>query len=490
VTAARGAEADRVPWTAARAAVTGGLMLSMFVAAMDSTVVGTALPTIAGQLGHFQLYPWIFAGYLITGTTSVPIWGRLADLHGRKPVLMAGLGIFVGSSILCGFAWNMESLILFRVLQGIGAGCIQPITLTVVGDFFPLRQRARIQGLFSAVWAVAAVAGPLLGALFVSTIGWRWIFDINVPIGIVSTLLLWGFKEQRGEALGGHIDYLGAGLLTAGIALLLWGLGSGNAGGQPVWLAVALAVLILAAFAAVESRSPSPTVPLALLRHPVIGPAILASMLAGTLMFGVTAYAPLFVQGGLGGTAFQAGAAAAPMSLGWPLGSIFAGRTLLRFGFERLAVAGSLALVAGSALLAAMAGHGLPWVAGSSFVTGLGMGLLSTPLLIVIQSSVGWAQRASATALNQFSRTIGGAVGVSLMGALLAARAGPGAASALRHSAAGGQLLERGLSAVFWVLVGLAIATLLASFGILYLERTRRLNTEAASGAAATVSGR
>jgi EmrB/QacA subfamily drug resistance transporter len=464
-------------------------MLSMVVAAMDSTVVGTALPTIARELGHFQLYPWIFAGYLITGTTSVPIWGRVADLHGRKPVLMAGLAIFVGASILCGFAWNMESLIAFRVLQGVGAGCIQPITLTVVGDFFPLAQRARIQGLFSAVWAVAAIVGPLLGALFVSTIGWRWIFDINLPIGVLSVLLLNGFREQRSEAKGGHIDYLGSALLTAGVAALLWGLGSGNAGGQPLWWVVLAAVVVLTVFAVVERRSPSPTVPLDLLRHPVIGPAILASLLAGTLMFGVTAYAPLFVQGGLGGSAFQAGAAAAPMSFGWPLGSVFAGRTLLRLGFERLAVGGAVALVAGSAILATTAGGGVGWVAGSSFVTGLGMGLLSTPLLIVIQSSVGWAQRGSATALNQFSRTIGGAVGVSLMGALLEARAGAGAGSALRHSVAGRALLRQGLFEVFWVLVLLAAATLLVSAGILYLNRTRRLSREAASDGVAEASG-
>jgi len=468
-----GPELERIPWSAARVAITAGLMLSLFVAAMDTTVVGTALPTIARELGHFSLYPWIFAGYLITGTTSVPIWGRLADLHGRKPVLMAGLAIFVGASILCGFAWNMESLILFRVLQGIGAGCIQPITLTVVGDFFPLRQRARIQGLFSAVWAVAAVVGPLLGALFVSTVGWRWIFDVNLPIGIVSTALLLGFREQRQQASGGHIDYWGSLLLTAGVALLLFGLGSGSAGGQPVWVALVVAALLLAGFLAVELRSQSPTVPLELLRHPVIGPAILASMLAGTLMFGVTAYAPLFVQGGLGGTVFQAGAAAAPMSLGWPIGSVVSGRIMLRVGYERLAVAGGLALVAGATLLALSAGYGFAWVAGSSFVTGLGMGLLSTPLLIVIQSTVGWAQRGSATALNQFARTIGGAVGVSLMGILLEARAGEGAAAALQSSAAGRQALEQGLFAVFWVLLALAAATLLATFLIVSLQRSR-----------------
>src|SRR5438270_1789824 len=165
--------------------VTAGLMLAMFVAAMDATVVGTALPTIAHQLGHVELYPWIFAGYLLTGTTTVPLWGRMADLRGRKPVLLAGLAIFVGGSLLCGASQDMPQLILFRALQGVGAGCLQPVTLTIVGDIFPVAQRARLQGLFSAMWAIAAAIGPLIGGVFVVTIGWRWVFLINLPIGLV-----------------------------------------------------------------------------------------------------------------------------------------------------------------------------------------------------------------------------------------------------------------------------------------------------------------
>ena len=165
----------RVPWTPVLVRVMAALMVSLFVAAMDSTVVGTALPTIARELGSFEFYPWIVVGYLITGTTTVPLWGRLADIRGRKPVLLAGLAIFVMASALCAWSPSMLWLIAFRTLQGIGAGCIQPLVFTTVGDIFPLAQRARLQGFFSSMWAIAAIVGPGLGALFVSTIGWRWI---------------------------------------------------------------------------------------------------------------------------------------------------------------------------------------------------------------------------------------------------------------------------------------------------------------------------
>jgi MFS family permease len=218
----------RIPWSFALVRLLAGLMLTLFVAAMDSTVVGTALPTIAHQIGNAELYPWIFAGYLLTSTTTVPLWGRLADAFGRRRVLLLGLAIFVLASVLCGLAPTMLTLIVFRTLQGIGAGCVQPVVFTVVGDTFTLSQRARLQGFFSAVWAVAAIAGPALGATFVSTIGWRWIFGINLPIGIVAAALLWGYRERRPEGVSRSIEVVGAATLTAGVALLLWGLGTGQ----------------------------------------------------------------------------------------------------------------------------------------------------------------------------------------------------------------------------------------------------------------------
>ena len=225
---------ERVPWTPQLVRVMAGLMLSLFVAAMDSTVVGTALPTIAHDLGRFELYPWIVSGYLITATTTVPIWGRLADLHGRRRILMIGTALFVIASALCAASPSMEWLIAFRTLQGIGAGCIQPVVFTVVGDIFPMRQRARLQGLFAGMWAVAAIVGPGLGALFVSTVGWRWIFTINLPIGIIAAALVWGYRERR-QAGAGSLDVRSTVLLTAGIVLLLFGLGTGSPTATPNW---------------------------------------------------------------------------------------------------------------------------------------------------------------------------------------------------------------------------------------------------------------
>jgi EmrB/QacA subfamily drug resistance transporter len=449
---------DRLPWTPALVLLLAGLMMSLLVAAMDSTVVGTALPTIARDLGGFALYSWVFTGYLLTSTTSVPIWGRLADIVGRRSILLCGLALFVGGSVLCGLAPSMGFLIVFRLLQGVGAGCVQPVVFTIIGDTFPLGQRARLQGFFSAVWAVASVAGPLLGALFVSTIGWRWIFDINLPIGLAATAMIWGYREpRRTEAVDRHLDLLGALLLTAGIAGLLVGVGAGAEDAGVNWPVAGAGALILVLFFVFEQRVRVPVVPLDLLRNRVIGPAIGVTVIAGTLMFGVTAYVPLLVQDGLHGTPLMAGAAAAPLSLGWPIGSVTAGRLLLRAGYERLLLAGSMVLVLGTLALAVLP-HTAVTVGISAAVMGLGMGLVSTPVLIVIQSSVPHRRRGAATAFNQLGRTIGGALGVGLMGILV-------------QGAAGATAVEQGVGNIFWVLVAIATCSLVLCAGILAMSR-------------------
>jgi EmrB/QacA subfamily drug resistance transporter len=451
---------DRLPWTPALVLLLAGLMMSLLVAAMDSTVVGTALPTIARDLGGFALYSWVFTGYLLTSTTSVPIWGRLADIVGRRSILLCGLALFVGGSVLCGLAPTMQFLIVFRLLQGVGAGCVQPVVFTIIGDTFPLAQRARLQGFFSAVWAVASVAGPLLGALFVSTIGWRWIFDINLPIGLAATAMIWGYREpRRTEAVDRHLDLLGALLLTAGIAGLLVGLGAGAQNAGVNWPVAGAGALILVLFFVFEQRVRVPVVPLDLLRNRVIGPAIGVTAIAGLLMFGITAYVPLLVQDGLHGTPLMAGAAAAPLSLGWPIGSVTAGRLLVRAGYERLLLAGSVVLVLGALGLAVLP-HTALAVGVAAAVMGLGMGLVSTPVLIVIQSSVPHRRRGAATAFNQLGRTIGGAIGVGLMGILVQ---GDAAATAV----------EQGVGHIFWVLVAIATCSLVLCAGILAMS-TRR----------------
>ncbi len=449
---------DRLPWTPALVLLMAALMLSLLVAAMDSTVVGTALPTIVRDLGGFSLYSWVFTGYLLTSTTSVPIWGRLADIVGRRTILLCGLGLFVGGSVLSGFAPTMPFLVAFRLLQGVGAGCVQPVVFTIVGDTFPIAQRARLQGFFSAVWAVASVAGPILGALFVSTIGWRWIFDINLPIGLVAAGLIWTYREPRRPEIGDrHLDLLGALFLTVGIAGLLVGFGAGSANAGINWPVVVGGAVVLALFFLFERSVRVPVVPLDLLRSRVVGPALAASILAGTLMFGVTAYVPLLVQDGLHGTPFMAGAAVAPMSLGWPVGSVTAGRLLLRAGYERLLLAGSVVLVVGTGGLALLPHSAL--VAGiTAAVMGLGMGLLSTPVLIVIQSWVPHRRRGAATAFNQLSRTVGGALGVGLMGILIEGDAAPAA-------------IQQGVGHIFWVLVAVAVCSLALCAGILLVSR-------------------
>jgi EmrB/QacA subfamily drug resistance transporter len=458
-----------------------GLMVSLFVAAMDSTVVGTALPTIARELGSFELYPWIVAGYLITGTTTVPLWGRLADIRGRKPVLLTGLAIFVVASALCAWSPSMPWLIAFRTLQGIGAGCIQPLVFTTVGDIFPLAQRARLQGFFSSMWAIAAIVGPALGALFVSTIGWRWIFTINIPIGIAAAALLWGYTERQDQRVKARLDVRGGLLLTVAVTLLLIGLGTGSQSATPNWPIVGIALILLGAFVALEWRSRNPTVPLHLLKHRVIGPAILIGLIAGTLMFGVTAYLPLWVQSVQGGSAYEAGVAVAAMSFGWPIASSVSGFAMVRVGYQRLVVIGSLALLAGSVMLAvAQPSSSLFWTGGASLIIGLGMGTFTAPLLIVIQSNVEWAQRGAATALNQFSRTIGGAIGVALMGIVVQRYVGSASAPLQAR-----EQLYAGLHADFIALVVLATGVLTAGIAVLLISRRPQLEPRASEVASA-----
>jgi EmrB/QacA subfamily drug resistance transporter len=478
-------------WTPQRLRVTAGLMLAIFVSAMDSSVVATAVPTIAGDLGSFALYPWLISGYLLTSTTTVPLWGRLADVYGRRRVVLIGLAWFVAASLLCAAAPDMAWLVAFRALQGIGAGCLLPVAFTMIGDLFSLEQRARIQGVFSSVWAVAALAGPTLGAAFVSTVGWRWIFWINLPAGLIGAVLLWGHRDAPPAGERGRLDYTGAITLTAGIGLLLFGL-DGGGGQTPAWPLVALGVVALALFAVAQRRTDHPTIPFSLLRHRVIGPATAAAFLAGTLMFAIGAFLPLYVQGVRGGSSFLAGAVVSAGSLGWTATALFSGRVMLRVGYQRLVVTGALSMVIGGAgLVARPAGAGaavdVAWLAAAAFVIGLGMGQLQTPLLIVIQSVVDWGSRGTATALNQFSRTIGGAVGVSLLGLLLGARSRAEAAahgvdpaavanplSSSGHlGAATAPLVADALQAVFWVLLAVAVATLAIGVAILLLNRGR-----------------
>jgi len=470
-----------------------GLMAGIAVAALDSTVVGTAMPTIIGELGGIESYGWVFSAYLLTATTTVPVFAALADVHGRKPIFLIGLALFVGGSMLCGLSGSMFQLIVFRAIQGVGAGAVQPITFTIIGDVFEPVRRARMQGYFSSVWGVSAIVGPALGGLITASVGWQWVFYINAPVGLLAGLII-GFGLREEVARREHrLDWAGSISLTVGIGLLLLGVTEGGSAGfmQPLVLAMlAGTVATLAFFVRHERQVSDPIVDFELLRRPIIGAGLAITALAGVVMFGVTAYVPPLIQGVHGGTPLEAGLGVGAMSVAWVIASIAAGRGMLRFGTRPVVLAGTSLLVAGSALLTRGPVVEPLWFhALSTAVVGLGMGSISTPVLVSIQSVVSWIQRGRATGLVQFSRTIGGAVGTGVMGAILAASVGPGASAILDPIRRGsippdelatihGRLVD-GLTLIFVITLAVAALAWLLAVRFMPVMNVASLETDA-----------
>jgi EmrB/QacA subfamily drug resistance transporter len=457
--------------------VTAGVMAGIAVAALDSTVVGTAMPTIIGQLGGIEQYGWVFAAYLLTATTTVPVFSTLADVRGRKPIFLAGLALFVGGSALCGLSQSMLMLIVFRAIQGLGAGALQPIAFTIVGDIFEPRQRAKMQGLFSSVWGVSAIVGPALGGVITGTVGWRWVFYINVPVGLVAGILIGAVLHEHVEHRKHRLDLVGAASLTFGVALLLLAVSEGSTVGwlSPVIIGSALgAAILLGVFVRAERAAAEPMISMALLRRPIVAAGLAVGTLAGVVMFGLTAYVPPLVQGVMGGSPLEAGLAVGAMSIGWPIGSIVSGRAILHWGVRPIVLLGTGFLVVGTALLTQAGSiQSLLYTSAATAVTGLGMGFTTTPLLVAIQGAVSWQQRGQATGLVQFSRTIGGAVGTGVLGALLAAAVGSAASAILdpiaRATIPAAQLasersgMQTGLGWIYLILVAAAAGTFLLS---------------------------
>ena len=407
-----------------RTLVTAAVMLATFLAALDMTSVGTAMPTIIGRLGGMSLFAWVFSVYLLTSAVTTPIYGKLADLFGRRLVFAWGAGIFLLGSALCGLSRNMVQLIAFRAVQGLGAGAVLPVTITIIGDIFTLEQRARMQGLFSSVWGILAIIGPALGGLIVDYLDWRWVFYVNIPLGIASVIMLLVFLHEEKRPARPKLDYLGAVSLTVGIGALLLALLQGGTylpWQSPLILGLfVLTIFSLAGFVFAERRAAEPMLPLNLFRERIITVAVIGNFLAGAVMIGASSYVPLFVQGVLGGTAINAGAALAPMSIGWPIGSIVCGRLLLRVGYRRMVVAGMLFQVAAALMLLSLGVKTLrPFVLAVSFVMGLGLGFCATAFIVFVQATVGWGRRGIATAAVQFMRTLGSTVGVAISGAVL-----------------------------------------------------------------------
>lgn len=411
----------------AKIIITIALMLGMALAALDTTIVGTALPSIVGKLGGITLYSWVFSIYLLTSTTTVPIYGKLADLYGRKPLFLFGATLFLIGSAASGAAQTMEQLIIFRAIQGLGAGAVLPIVLTIIGDIFVLEERAKVQGLFSGVWGIASVVGPLAGGLIVDNLSWRWVFFINIPFGLVSMLLLiFTFKETV-ERKKHHLDYFGTLTLTGSIVSLLFALLQG--GTSWAWLSfpsVGLfvgSIILFALFIYTERRAAEPILPLVLFKNRIITISSIGGVVLGVLMFGVTTYVPLFVQGVKGGSATNAGITLGPLLLAWPITATISGKIAIRYGYRVTAVLGMLAAAVGVFMIAFFnAQTSLAFIIIAMVVVGAGLGFASSVFILSVQNSVPWGLRGVATATTQFFRTMGGTIGVAIMGTILNAQ--------------------------------------------------------------------
>lgn len=440
------------------------LMLSTSLVALDSTIIATAIPSIVDDLGGFTQFPWLFSIYLLAQAVSVPIYGKLADAVGRKPIMLLGIALFLIGSILCGLAWNMTALIVFRAIQGLGAGAVQPMSITIAGDIYTLTERARSQAYLASVWGMSAVVGPALGGLFAEHLSWRWIFWINIPLCVLAGWMLWRRFHEKVTRVRRSIDYAGATTLTVGSALLILGLLEGGqawAWTSPISIVVlTVGVLAIVAFVLVERRAAEPVLPLWVFRRRILVAASLVSLLVGAVLFGLTTYVPTFAQDVLGATPVVAGFALATLTIGWPIAASLSGRLYLRCGFRVTAVIGSVLVVAGSAV-------SITWGVGTSlwslalgcFVVGLGMGLVASPSLIAAQSSVGWGDRGVVTATSLFARSIGSAVGVAAFGAIVnagigATPTGPELASATHGVFVAGAALSVVMAAAVLLLPG------------------------------------
>ncbi|KIL50295.1 MFS transporter [Jeotgalibacillus alimentarius] len=404
--------------------ILAAVMLAMFVGAIEATIVSTAMPAITADLGDFQLYSWVFSSYLLMSTVTVLLYGKLSDLFGRKPVLTLGMSFFLVGSILCGFAESMEWLIAFRFIQGLGAGAVMPIASTIVGDIYSKEERAKIQGYLSSVWGISAVMGPAIGGLLVETIGWQYVFWINIPLGVLSLTVLWIFLKEDVEKNTSPIDYKGAALLSVALTVLLYLLVEG--GISIPWLSstalimIASAVLLLYLFVRHELKAPDPMMPFSIWRNRAIFIANIVSLTTGVLLIGISSYLPAFVTGVMEESASIAGFTLTAMSIGWPIAATVAGRLLIKIGYYKTSLLGGISLIIGTFLFVLMEpGYGPVWPAVSSFFVGIGMGLTTTSFIVSIQSAVPWKLRGAATAANMFMRNLGSTVGVALLGGIL-----------------------------------------------------------------------
>ena len=471
-----------------------GVLLATFLAAIEGTVTGPAGPAIVGDFQGVQWLSWIFTAYLLAMAITTPIFGKISDLFGRKPVFIGGVIVFLLGSLLCGISQSMEQLIVFRALQGLGAGALIPMTFTIIGDIYSIKERAKTQGMLSSVWGISSLVGPLLGGYVVDYLSWRFVFVFNLPFGLLSIVFISRYLKEDVVRRKTKIDVAGALLFASGMGALLFGLTTGGqslAWASPLLLTLlSAAVILLAVFLWVEFRVSEPMLPLGLFSIRNIAVSTGANLLVSTLIIGLSTYVPLWVQGVSGKSAALSGLLLAPMSVGWMFGSIAGGRMILRSGSRKTAMLG-LAMISFSAVgLVFMSEGSSPiFLLCLMFICGIGFGYVSTVFTIIAQSSVGQELRGSSTALNTFTRSLGQTVGVALFGSwlnfnidrLLANEPGSGVTgediNKLMNPQTGNNLppavgeslhsaLEGGLHSLFIVMAAIAVLSLLISWGL------------------------
>jgi EmrB/QacA subfamily drug resistance transporter len=410
-----------------RWAVTIGVMTGMFLAALEATVVGTAMPTVIASLGGLNHYSWVFSAYLITSTVTVPVWGKLSDLYGRRLLYQIGITVFLIGSVLSGIATSMEQLIAFRAIQGLGAGALVPLGMTIIGDIFTLKERTKMQAYFGGVWGLSSVIGPVVGGFITDQLSWRWVFFINLPVGLAAALIIGIALKEPKRTTRPAIDYAGATVLMAAITILMLALVEGGTSFATLLaprnlMLLSGAVLLTVIFVWIEKRAADPIIPFKMFRNRTVSVSVLAGFLAGVSMFGAISFVPLFAQGALGSTATEAGSLLMPLMLSWVTMSVVGGRLLLRVGYRPTSIAGFIVLTIGFIFLSMNERDTARyWLYFDLVLIGAGLGLTMLTLLIAVQQSVSRTQLGIATSLNQFSRSIGGAVGVALMGTVLSA---------------------------------------------------------------------
>ncbi|MEV7632704.1 MFS transporter [Microbacterium sp. NPDC089318] len=450
-----------------RGPVLGALMLATGLIAIDTTILATAVPTIVRDLGDYQLFPWLFSVYLLAQAVSVPIYSRFADTIGRKPIILIGIGLFLAGSVLCGFAWSMFTLILFRVVQGLGAGAVGPMAMTIVGDIYTVAERAKVQGYMASVWAISSVVGPSLGGIFAQLDAWRWIFFVNVPLCLLAGWMLVSRYHEQVEVHRHRIDYLGATLLTFGLTGIILGLLEGDSAWA--WLSWQSAVcfgggaLMLVVFAFVERRASEPIIDFALITRRLILTCTAVAFGVGALTIGVTSFGPAYLEGAGGAIPLISGLAVAAMSMGWPLAASLVGRLYLRIGFRRTVLIGMSITTVSAAVLALIS----PWpnplaFAAVAFVLGFGLGWTAAPTLIGAQAAVGWGERAAVTGMNGFARSAGSAVGVAVLGAI---------SNSLLDAGGGSDDPATVVWASTWVFVGAAVFAALTLLAAVLMPR-------------------